>query len=158
MLPGSFELSGVYNLCKLKRVYGTQKIEEAIRPYLRKKDWALLDCQINFFGDYQTLYGPKEAEKVTQMLEELISEVLEKIGGPEDVLGSDSANHFVMITSEIAAPKVRERLKTRFNTDITNHYSAVDRERGYMVGRNNERVLFMHLSVGIVLSDRSSPS
>jgi hypothetical protein len=148
----AYELTQVYNLWhKMKRVYGTHQIEEAIRLYLRKKDWALLDCRINYFDAYQTLYDSKQAEKVTQMLEQLISEVVEDIGRPEDVLGFESADHFMMITSETAAPKIKELLKSRFNSEILAHYSNLNRERGYMLSSDHEKIPFMHLSVGIVI-------
>jgi hypothetical protein len=148
----ALEIPGVYNLSwKMKRVYGTHQIEGAIRPYLRKKDWALLDCRIDFFDAYRTLYASQEAEKVTQMLEQLISEVVDEIDGLEVVLGSESADHFVMVTSEIAAPKIKEALKSRFNSEILSHCTNLDRERGYMISSDNEKIPFMHLSVGIVI-------
>lgn len=77
----------------MKRVYGSHQIEEAIRPYLRKKDWVPIDCRITHFDAYQSLCGSNEADKVTQMLDPLISTVLEKMGASGDVLGSGDANY-----------------------------------------------------------------
>ena len=139
----------------MKRVYGSHQIEEAIRPYLRKKDWALLDCRIYPFDIYQTLYGSKEGKNVAQMLEQLLTTIIEEIGATEDVLGFESFDHFVIITSEAVAPKMKETLKSRFNSDVLAHYSPLDRERGYMVSGDNEKIELMHMSVGLVLSSGS---
>jgi hypothetical protein len=134
---------------KMKRVYGSHQIEEEIRPYLRKKGWALLDCRIYPFDIYQTFYGSKEGEKVAQMLEQLISKVIEEMGMPEHVLGFESVDHFVIITSEAVASKIKETLKARFNSEVLTHYSTLDREHGYMVGSDNEKIELMHMSIGI---------
>jgi hypothetical protein len=55
---------------KMKRVYGSLQIAEEIHPYLRKKDWAFIDCRITHFDAYQSLYGSKETDKVTNRMQE----------------------------------------------------------------------------------------
>ena len=140
----------------MRKIHGKHQIEEVMRQRIRKKKLlALLDCRIDWFESYQTLYGIKESEKVVQILEQILSSVVDEIGDSENVLGYDTESHFVIITSNAFASKINEALKTRFNTEIVNYYSAIDRQRGYMVHDNNENIPFMHLSIGIALSDRS---
>ncbi len=138
----------------MKRVYGTHEIEESLRPYLRRKGWAFLDCKISYFEVYQSCYGAVEADKVSQMVEQLIGKVLEEVGTPEDVLGSDAADHFTIITSESMALKIKETLKGRFNINILTYYSPPDCEHKYILDDNGNKVPLMSLSVGAVSSNR----
>ena len=141
----------------MKRVFGTLEIEKAVRPYLRRKGWAFLDCRISYFEAYQSFYGAVEADKVSQMFEQLIGKVLEELGTPEDVLGSDAADQFVIITSEAAmALKIKATLKTKFNSEVLTYYSALDREHNYILAENQYKVPLMSLSVGVVSKNDDS--
>jgi len=63
----------------------------------------------------------------------------------------------VVITTAAAGPRIRDRLKARFNAEVVTHYSFVDRERGYILAKGQDgsevQVPLMTLSVGLVTSE-----
>lgn len=61
-------------------------IEDQLRQLIRKKDWALLDCQIDHFEAFRGVYGMAVAEEVLRFAALLFGEVIEEAGTPNDFL------------------------------------------------------------------------
>jgi PleD family two-component response regulator len=129
-------------------------IEEQLRRIIRKQDWALLDVRINHFDSFGDVYGFVAADDVLRFTAMLIGEVIDDLGTAGDFIGHTGGDHFVIITSQAAAVRTRNRLKGRFATEILTHYSFLDREQGFVnVTRPegvSQKIPFMTLSAGIV--------
>jgi GGDEF domain-containing protein len=85
-----------------------------------------------------------------------VGEVVDEAGTANDFIGHPGGDNFVVITTAEAAPRMRDRLKARFNAEVVTHYSFTDRERGYIVAKGQEgsevQVPLMSMSVGLVSS------
>ncbi len=129
-------------------------IEEQLRRIIREKNWALLDVRINYFEQFKDVYGFVAGDDVMRFAAMLISEVVDEIGTTTDFIGHAGGDNFIIITTNDAAGKIRERLKERFAGEVLTHYNFIDRQQGFIQVPKTEggveRAPFMTLSVGLV--------
>jgi PleD family two-component response regulator len=132
-------------------------IEDHLRRIIRTKGWALLDCRLMHFERFKDVYGFIAGDEVLRFTSLLLGEVVDEAGTANDFIGHPGGDNFVLITTTAAGPKIRDRLKARFKSEVLVHYSFVDRERGFITAKGQEghdvQVPLMDLSVGLVSSD-----
>ncbi|MFZ5820254.1 MAG: GGDEF domain-containing response regulator [Chloroflexota bacterium] len=128
-------------------------IEEQLRRIIREKNWALLDARINHFDPFRDVYGFVAGDDVLRFTAMLIGEVVDETGTSSDFIGHAGGDNFIIITTENAAPSIKERLKTRFEEEVLTHYNFMDRQQGHMLApapNGQEKVPFMTIAVGII--------
>jgi diguanylate cyclase (GGDEF)-like protein len=128
-------------------------IEEQLRKIIRENNWALIDIRINHFDAFRDVYGFVAGDNVLRFCAMLIGEVVDEVGTSSDFIGHAGGDNFIIITTENAAPSIKQRLKERFVEEVQTHYNFIDRQQGYVtVPANNgtEKVPFMTLAAGIV--------
>ena len=132
-------------------------IEDHLRRIIRTQGWALLDCRLMHFDRFKDVYGFITGDEVLRFTSLLLGEVVDEAGTANDFIGHPGGDNFVVITTAAAGPRIRERLKARFNAEVVTHYSFVDRERGYILAKGQEgsevQVPLMSLSIGLVTSE-----
>jgi PleD family two-component response regulator len=132
-------------------------IEDHLRRIIRTQGWALLDCRLMHFDRFKDVYGFITADEVLRFTSLLVGEVVDEVGTPNDFIGHPGGDNFVVITTAAAGPRIRDRLKARFNAEVVTHYSFVDRERGYILAKGQEgsevQVPLMSLSIGLVTDE-----
>ncbi len=130
-------------------------IEDQLRRLMHSaKAWAYVDIKINDFDAFTEVYGFVAGDDVIRFMALLMNEVVEECGTPEDFLGHPGRDNFIVITHVRDIDKLRQRLAERFNAEVQQHYSFIDRERGYVLvpdGAQGERQAnLMTLSTGSV--------
>ncbi|MGC8855310.1 MAG: GGDEF domain-containing response regulator [Anaerolineae bacterium] len=129
-------------------------IEEQLRRIIREDRWALLDVRINHFDPFRDVYGFVAGDDVLRFTAMLIGEVVDELGTASDFIGHAGGDNFVIITTEEAAPAIKQRLKERFATEVQTHYNFIDRQQGFMQKPKAEggvdKVPFMTLAIGVV--------
>lgn len=132
-------------------------IEDQLRRIIRTQDWALLDCRINHFERFKDVYGFIASDEVLRFTSILLGEVIDDAGTSNDFIGHPGGDNFVIVTTTSALPKVRERIKARFNEEVLTHYSFMDREQGFIIAKGNDggdiKVPLMTIAIGAVSSD-----
>jgi PleD family two-component response regulator len=109
-------------------------IEEHLRSLMRtERDWAYIDLKISQYDDFMDVYGFVAGDDVIRFVALMLNEVVEEMGSPEDFLGHPGRDNFILITHAQEADKMRERIVERFNDEVKQHYSFIDRERGYIL-------------------------
>jgi DNA-binding response OmpR family regulator len=135
-------------------------IEDHLRRIIRTQGWALLDCRLTGFERFKDAYGFIAGDEVLRFTSIVLGEVVDEAGTANDFIGHPGGDNFVVVTTAAAGPRVRDRLKSRFNDEILTHYSFVDRERGYVVGKGPDgqetQSPLMTLAVGLVNSETRS--
>jgi len=131
-------------------------IEDHLRRIIRTQGWALLDCRLMHFERFKDVYGFIAGDEVLRFTSLLVGEVVDESGTANDFIGHPGGDNFVVITTADAAPRMRDRLKARFNAEVVTHYSFTDREQGYIVAKGQEgsevQVPLMAMSIGLVSS------
>jgi GGDEF domain-containing protein len=132
-----------------------QIIEDELRSLMHTEtDWTYIDMKLNGFEAFYEVYGFVARDEVKKFMTRLISEVLNEYGTKDDFVGHPADDNFIIITHVEDVDKLKQRLAERFNADVKQHYSFIDRERGYILvpdPTNGERQeSLMTLSTGSV--------
>jgi DNA-binding response OmpR family regulator len=132
-----------------------QLVEDHLRTLMRsEKAWTYIDMKINNFDVFSEVYGFVAGDEVVKFMALLLGEVNEEVGSPDDFLGHPGRDNFIIITHVSDAKRLKERLVARFDEEVRQHYSFIDRERGYILvpdGPNGEKQApLMTLAVGSV--------
>lgn len=130
-------------------------IEDHLRALMRAdRPWTYIDYKINFFEPFKEVYGFVAGDELIRFTALLINEVVDELGTPDDYVGHPGNDNFIIITHSDNPKRLQERLIERFTEEVKQHYSFIDRERGYILvpdGMNGERqVALMSLSSGAV--------
>jgi DNA-binding response OmpR family regulator len=130
-------------------------IEDHLRNLMRgEKQWTFVDLKINNFDLFTEVYGFVAGDEVIRFTAILMGEVVDETGTPDDYVGHPGRDNFIAITHAEDAKKLMDRLKDRFDDEVKQHYSFIDRERGYILvpdGKDGEKkVDLMTVSVGSV--------
>ncbi len=133
-------------------------IEDHLRGLMQvNKPWTYVDLKINHFDPFTEVYQFVAGDEVLRFMALLINEVLEELGSPEDFIGHPSSENFVVITHSDDAEKIKQRLVERFDEEVKQHYSFVDRDLGYIMipsGDGSERKApLMTLAAGSVSTE-----
>jgi DNA-binding response OmpR family regulator len=135
-------------------------IEDQLRFTIRQTDWAYMDIRINQFDQFKDLYGFVEADAVLRSTALMLGEVVDELGNVTDFIGHAGGDNFVIITSQTAAVKIHDRLKSRFAEEAQSHYNILDRQQGDLPTPISERqtnqTARMSLSIGIVNYEQQS--
>ncbi|MFC1961382.1 response regulator, partial [Chloroflexota bacterium] len=135
---------------------GGRLIEEQLRSLMRSSGnntWSYVDLKINQLDPFKEVYGfvaGNEAQRFTALL---LNEVVDEMGTPNDFVGHPGGDNFVVITHTADVDALKDRLTGRFDEEIKQHYSFIDRERGYMIVDNDDgerQVVLMTISAGSV--------
>jgi len=125
-------------------------IEEKLRELMREeKTWTYLDLKLTRFDAFKDVYGFVAGNEVLRFMALLLGEVVDEHGTPNDFIGHAASDNFVVITHSEKPRDLSDRLVKRFAADVQQHYSFIDRERGYMM-KDEEQVPLMTLTVGSV--------
>jgi diguanylate cyclase (GGDEF)-like protein len=129
-------------------------IEEQLRRIIREKEWALLDVRVNNFEAFKDVYGFVAGDDVVRFAAMMIGEVVDELGTTSDFIGHAGGDNFIIITTNEAAPQIRQRLKERFANEVQSHYNFIDRQQGFIQAPKTEggmeKVGFMYFSAGLV--------
>ncbi|HEX2619803.1 MAG TPA: response regulator, partial [Phototrophicaceae bacterium] len=109
-------------------------IEDHLRGLMRTpKPWTYLDIKINNFEAFSDVYSFIAGDEVIRFMALLLGEVVEEMGTPDDYIGHPGRDNFVIVSHATDPKKVQDRLIERFNDEVRQHYSFIDRERGYIL-------------------------
>lgn len=130
-------------------------IEDHLRGLMRSdKPWTYLDIKIDAFDLFTEVYGFVAGDEVIRFMAMLMGEVVDEQGTPDDFVGHPGRDNFIIITHSENAEKVQEILKERFNEEVKQHYTFIDRERGYLLvpdsSNGERRGELMTLGIGAV--------
>jgi len=129
-------------------------IEEQLRKIIRETGWAFLDIRINSFEPFKDVYGFVAGDDVLRFTGMLVGEVLDELGSPGDFVGHAGGDNFIIITTNEAAPLIRQKIKDRFAEEVQSHYNFIDRQQGFIQAPKAEggveKVGFMTFSAGLV--------
>lgn len=125
-------------------------IEDHLRQLMQSdRDWAYVDVKLSNFEPFTEVYGWQAGDEVIRATSRMFAEVVDEAGSSDDFIGHPGRDNFVVITHASETQSLTDKLLERFEKEIQQHYSFIDRERGYMMLGNDQRDL-MTLSLGSV--------
>ncbi len=125
-------------------------IEEKLREMMREdKVWTYLDIKLVNYDPFKDVYGFVAGNEVLRFMALIMGEVLDELGTPNDFVGHAGSDNFVLVSYSDKSETLVKRLTDRFAEEAQQHYSFIDRERGYMM-KENDRIPLMTLAVGSI--------
>jgi PleD family two-component response regulator len=125
-------------------------IEEKLRELMREDHvWTYLDIKIANFEAFKDVYGFVAGNEVLRFIALIMGEVLDELGTPNDFVGHAGSDNFVTVTYSEKSDTLIKRLVERFAEEVQQHYSFIDRERGFMM-KDSDKVPLMTLAVGSI--------
>ncbi len=130
-------------------------IEDHLRELMRDGgNWTYFDIKIDHFDTFTDVYGFVAGDEVIRFMALLMGEVIDELGTPKDYAGHPGRDNFIIITHMDDPDRLKQRLIDRFNEDVKQHYSFIDRERGYVLVPDSvygdQQAPLMTLSTGSV--------
>ncbi len=109
-------------------------IEDHLRTLMHSEsNWAYIDLKINQFDAFTDVYGFVAGDEVIRFMAVLIGEVIDEAGTPDDYAGHPGRDNFIVITHANDPDGLKAYLIEQFDEKIKQHYSFIDRERGYIL-------------------------
>ena len=137
---------------------GPRLVEEQLRALLRRTDeWALIRSSLRGYRPFVAAYGFLAGEEVLRFATQVLSQVVEQVGGHQDFLGHAGGDNFVVVTTPDRAGALRAAFAERFNDGVRAHYSFREREQGYMLvktAESEERLPLMTLHTQMITSEQ----
>jgi len=128
-------------------------IEDQLRELMRKTDtWTYIDVKINSFDPFREVYGVLAGKEVLKLVARQLTEAVDEFGTPDDFVAHPANDNFVVITYA-TAPKptqMMDKVMSRFNDEVKQHYSFIDRERGFVSLESGGEKPLMTLGTGSV--------
>jgi DNA-binding response OmpR family regulator len=135
-------------------------IEDQLRQIIRRQNWALMDIRLNYYEQFKEVYGFVAGDDVLRFTAMLMGEVLDELGTINDFIGHAGGDNFIIITTEEAAPLIRQRLRERFLKEGLSHYNFMDREQGFILVESQsgemKQVPLMNIAIGVVSPSQHS--
>ncbi|MGQ9908581.1 MAG: GGDEF domain-containing response regulator [Candidatus Flexifilum sp.] len=130
-------------------------IEDHLRTLMNSpRPWTYMDMKIDHFDAFTDVYGFVAGDEVIRFMALLLGEIIDEYGSPDDYPGHPGRDNFILVTHAADPDTLRERLIARFDDEVRQHYSFIDRERGYILVPDpvygERQVPLMSLSVGSV--------
>lgn len=126
-------------------------LDEQLRRARARPDWHVLECRIESFQPFVDQNGFMAGDEVLQFTGQLLREVVDQLGTPEDFVGHPAHDTFVILTGAADPMGLASQLRTRFNQDVLAHYSFMDREQGYLLlrgaGNKMQRAPLMTMNI-----------
>lgn len=133
---------------------GGSLIEDYLRELMRNpRTWTYIDMKIANFEMFSDVYGWTAADEVIRFTAFLLGELVEQLGTPDDYIGHPGRDNFIIITHIEDPTALIDKIKETFTDKVKQHYSFIDRERGYMLvpdAATEKQVDLMAMSMGSV--------
>jgi DNA-binding response OmpR family regulator len=133
---------------------GGSLIEDYLRELMRNpRTWTYIDMKISNFEMFSDVYGWTAADEVIRFTAFLLGELVEQHGTPDDYIGHPGRDNFIIITHAEDPNTLIDKVKETFTEKVKQHYSFIDRERGYMLvpdAATEKQVDLMNMTMGSV--------
>ncbi|MBZ0310012.1 MAG: response regulator transcription factor [Anaerolineae bacterium] len=128
----------------------SQLIEDKLRQLvMENSNWTYIDAKIMNSDPFREVYGFVAWTEVLRFTALLMGEIVDNYGTPNDFLGHPGNDNFVLVTYSAKPKEMEDALVAKFNQEVQQHYSFIDRERGKIIHAGEEKPLMM-LATGSV--------
>ncbi len=139
---------------------GGKILEETLKERLKTKEvfsFAYLD--LDNFKYFNDAYGYQKGDRVILQTAYMLANLLKGLGNQDDFLGHIGGDDFAFITTPDKYEPVCSHFTQMFDNIIPFHYSAPDRQQGFIVARDRarkiKRIPLISVSIAIVNKDAS---
>ena len=136
----------------LTKLPGNVAIHEDVERRIKEgSKFVFIHSDLDNFKAFNDKYGLGEGDKAIKKTADLFRETIEKVGGPDDFLGHEGGDDFVVITTPQKAEAITSYFIKRFDEEMPKLYSEEDRKMGYIIAKNRQGVIckFQLMSISL---------
>ncbi len=115
---------------------------------------------LDHFKAFNDRYGYQNGSDIISMVAEIINQVVQQHGNPEDFVGHIGGDDYIFLTTADKVEFLAQKFIEEFDRKIPEHYSDEDRAAGSFVGEDRFGVKrqfdIMTVSIAIICSERSN--
>ena len=122
----------------LTRLPGNNSIHAEIEHRLKENQkFVAIYGDLDNFKAFNDIYGINAGDQAIKLTAKILRESL-KIGAPNDFLGHEGGDDFMLVTTPEKAETVTRYICTEFDRRIRELYTEEDRKRGYLLSKDRE--------------------
>lgn len=126
------------NANPLTKLPGNNVIHEEIEKRLNdKRKFVVVYSDLDNFKAFNDKYGIGAGDVAIKLTAAVMQESL-KLGSPDDFLGHEGGDDFVLLTTPEKVEAVTKYITTEFDKRIRSLYNKEDLERGYIIAKSRE--------------------
>jgi len=134
---------------------GGRIIEEMLSEKVKEKaEFSFGYMDIDNFKYFNDVYGYLKGDRAIMHTAYMLYDTVRKFGGKEDFIGHIGGDDFVFISTFDKYIQICEEFIRAFNRVIPFHYSASDREKGFIMAKDRTRKIkkipLMSISIAVV--------
>jgi diguanylate cyclase (GGDEF)-like protein len=122
------------------------------------RPFAALYIDIDYFRVFNSVYGYDQGDQAIQLLADILNEVVQVFGNPDDLVAHCDGDDFIVISTPQKARILCQTIIANFDSRVRNLYKQKDLERGYIEyqGRLGQREQYpiMSLSAAVVTNEK----
>ncbi len=120
----------------LTKLPGNNVIHEEVDERIKEnKKFIVIHCDLDNFKVFNDSYGIGAGDIAIRMTAALFKESVEKFGGPEEFIGHEGGDDFVLLTTPERVKPLTDWFLAEFDRRSKLLYSKEDQERGYILGK-----------------------
>lgn len=109
-------------------------IDERLAALAGARGWYRIDVTITEFDTFRDLYGFVTANEALRFAGNLITQIVNEYGDPDDFVGHPTGTEqFVIVTTQARGPRLKEALAARLDGELQSFYGFVERDQGYVM-------------------------
>jgi PleD family two-component response regulator len=103
-------------------------VDEQLNKVLTNPEWVVLALSVQGVSAFREMYGFVAADDVLRAVSLMINNIVKEMGGESDFVGHFSGEDFAVITSEVRAREIGERVNSRLSQSMDYFYPLKDRQ------------------------------
>lgn len=107
-------------------------VENDLAKLSQQPSFYRLELTLAGYETFKDMYGFIAAKEVMVFAGNVICEVIEELGTPQDFIGHRQEPGFVVVTQPTHGAVIQAALQERLNTSLLQFYGFMDREQGYV--------------------------
>ncbi|HNV85379.1 MAG TPA: diguanylate cyclase [Candidatus Omnitrophota bacterium] len=115
--------------------------EEVEKRILEGRKFTVVHSDLDNFKAFNDKYGLSSGDRAIQLTADLLREAIAKHGAPDDFLGHEGGDDFVMISTPERVDTLTDYFLKRFDEEIPKLYGEEDKQRGYIIAKSRQGVI-----------------
>ncbi|MBL7069941.1 MAG: diguanylate cyclase [Candidatus Omnitrophica bacterium] len=140
------------NANPLTKLPGNISIHDRIDAEIKgNKKFMVIYCDLDNFKAFNDKYGIAQGDVAIKLTSEVFKEAAQKKGNPDDFLGHEGGDDFILVTTPDKAKGIADHITSEFDKRVRKLYSQEDLTQGHIVahGRDGSVKEFPIMSISL---------
>lgn len=119
--------------------------------------FAVCYIDLDKFKAYNDKYGFEHGDEVIRKTGNILIQVTQRFGNPDDFVGHIGGDDFVIVTSTKAVDKICQEIIAIFDKIAPSFYNETDRKNGYTIALDRQgkeqKIPLLSVSIGVVTNE-----